>query len=658
MPGGSSLFGTDVWASQPDNVGMHDGEPHAVSDEDINMVDGGHNARALSAWGAEGRPQGYNEAKRVAISNPLREEARDARAYAETQFAKAKLAAREKRLLEAQLATAQKEMQTMAEQMQARDEEWEAARQNWGKEWNQFTEQRDLEFKTQLADLTQKNLEQLQQQMHSELTARSAHTQQELENIAENHRRERETLLAEVEERNHLEQQKKQAEFDTQLAAFHARFSTQRRQATQNNGTNDVRFPDAPPPRTPQFISGSTREERRLETIIREGPGRFPVVSMTAPAESSAAPESSPTPEQNAGLLMNLDDPVVQQRLLGLFRESLGQRTAQKSPRKKRKNVTGAQTALIQARRGQQEELSATHDLRWKAVVRESWRLRTGLNRAKDFVNYQGVSEATANRCEAGETAPDASSYQLFFGIGWATSLWNKAVLDKSIQDVLQKRAEDPGHYDIPDVTEGYLKALFVNCLRDARTEWARHQPRVGETLDEARERAKTYELERRERSVGNSRKRNKLEVRRQTTETMMKVSLAKQDQDGAATWKWLRDDLLDELDVGGMSSEEDEPVEVHCGDQRMVTTAHKIKICPWRLAKVTEYVELIDNATQKRMTKPVQRRFRMRGQTRSTTDPPLKLARALYDTAWLAQQKTFIPDIEEQLEIAVSNLN
>lgn len=296
------------------------------------------------------------------------------------------------------------------------------------------------------------------------------------------------------------------------------------------------------------------------------------------------------------------------------------------------------------------------------------------------------MSEDTANRCDAGETAPDANSYQLFFGIGWATSLWNKAVLDKSIQDVLRKRAEDPGHYDIPDVTEGYLKALFVNCLRDARNEWARHQPRLGETLEEARERATTYELERRERNVGQSRKRNvsggsestrsasgltrwqKFNVRCQTTETMMKISLAKQDEGAAATWKWLKDDLLDELDVAGMSSEEDEPVEVNCGDQRMVTTAHKIKICPWRLSKVTEYVELIDDATQKRMTKPVQKRFRIRGQTRSMTDPPLKLARALYDTAWLAEQKAFIPDIEEQLEIsekelklmeiAVSNLN
>lgn len=159
-----------------------------------------------------------------------------------------------------------------------------------------------------------------------------------------------------------------QAEYDTHLAAFHARFSAQRRQGVQDNGTDDVRFPDAPPPRTPQFISGPTREERRLETIIREGPGRFPVVSMTAPAqpESSAAPEPSTTPEQNAGLLMNLDDPLVQQRLLGLFRESLGQGGAQTNPRKKRKNVTGAKTALIQARKGQQNELSATHDLRWK----------------------------------------------------------------------------------------------------------------------------------------------------------------------------------------------------------------------------------------------------------------------------------------------------
>lgn len=72
MPGGSSLFGTDVWASQPDNVGMQGdgmhggGEPNAVSDEDIHMVDNGHNARALSAWGAEGRPEGYKDVRRSA----------------------------------------------------------------------------------------------------------------------------------------------------------------------------------------------------------------------------------------------------------------------------------------------------------------------------------------------------------------------------------------------------------------------------------------------------------------------------------------------------------------------------------------------------------------------------------------------------------------
>lgn len=54
------------------------------------------------------------------------------------------------------------------------DEEWEAARQNWKAEWNQFTEQRDLEFKTQLADLTQRNLQQLQQQFNSELVSGSS----------------------------------------------------------------------------------------------------------------------------------------------------------------------------------------------------------------------------------------------------------------------------------------------------------------------------------------------------------------------------------------------------------------------------------------------------------------------------------------------------
>ncbi|KAJ6552409.1 hypothetical protein DFH09DRAFT_856219, partial [Mycena vulgaris] len=131
----------------------------------------------------------------------------------------------------------------------------------------------------------------------------------------------------------------------------------------------------------------------------------------------------------------------------------------------------------------------------------------TGLNRAKDFFDYVGVSEATAQRCEEGETEPGASSYQLFFGSGWANCVWNKTILDKSIQEVLRKRAEDPGHYDVPNVSHNYLLALFFNCLKDAQSEWSRHQPRVGESLVEARERAEAYDVDRRERNIGNSRK-------------------------------------------------------------------------------------------------------------------------------------------------------
>ncbi|KAJ7836485.1 hypothetical protein B0H14DRAFT_2589701 [Mycena olivaceomarginata] len=134
---------------------------------------------------------------------------------------------------------------------------------------------------------------------------------------------------------------------------------------------------------------------------------------------------------------------------------------------------------------------------------------------------------------------------KLYFGPGWANSLWNKKIFQHSIQRILQKRAEDPGHYDVPDVKEEYLMALFSNLLREARAEWSCHQLHTGETNEEARERAETYEM-------AEASELRKMHVCQETADRMLSISAAKQDGKGIETWAWLKDDLLAELDSGG----------------------------------------------------------------------------------------------------------
>lgn len=135
----------------------------------------------------------------------------------------------------------------------------------------------------------------------------------------------------------------------------------------------------------------------------------------------------------------------------------------------------------------------------------------TGITRGKDFFDYEGVAGATVKRCEAGDPSahPQGTNDKLFFGEGWATSLWNRMIFDKAIEELLAQRAKDPGQYDVPDVSKDYLVALFINCLRLGRAEWSRNQPADGETFVQARERAQEYGEERADRSMGTSRKKH-----------------------------------------------------------------------------------------------------------------------------------------------------
>ncbi|KAJ7817328.1 hypothetical protein B0H13DRAFT_2379778 [Mycena leptocephala] len=337
-------------------------------------------------------------------------------------------------------------------------------------------------------------------------------------------------------------------------------------QQPQQNEMEEVHFPNAPPARIPEYIAEATRQARRLEAVIRQGVDRFPVVTMAAPTQpaASAAPDTPQQSTSHTPMMIDFNDPAIEELKAWSIHE-------------------------------QQDQMTPADDLRWKTIVRENWRTTTGLNRARDFCDYEGVGESLA------------------------TCLWNKKIVEFFVQQVLEKRKEDTNAYDVPDVSDVYLSALFYNFLKDARTEWSRHQPRLGESVVDARKRVEAFEVDRRTRNIANSRKKNKFDCRVKTAEKMVGISLAKNDTAGAATWKWIEEELLPKLGVAAMSSEEDEPLEVQVGDQRRMTTAHNIKVYPWRINKVTDYVELIDKTTETCQRAP-NKRFRLRGDKKSIT--------------------------------------
>jgi hypothetical protein len=306
------------------------------------------------------------------------------------------------------------------------------------------------------------------------------------------------------------------------MAAFHSRTIGRRPEPDD--------MEDGIPKRVPQFVSNTTREQRRIEVILREG-GRFQPVSMAVPTQptpsSSGAPqdeqpEPQPSSSSSPDVLAALENPLIQQRIM----EMVGEKLKRKPMGKKRKGKVGFVAGLNRARDAQQEAITHEQDLRWKvglpivsprnepqfhaqALVREKFRSITGINRGKDFFDYEGVATATVKRCEEGDplAQPQGSNEKLYFGEGWASSLWNHIIFGKCIEEMLAKRATDPGKWDVPDVSNEYLVALFVNCVRMGRAEWSRNQPNIGETFVQARDRAKEYEAQRTDRRVATARK-------------------------------------------------------------------------------------------------------------------------------------------------------
>ncbi|KAJ6602906.1 hypothetical protein B0H10DRAFT_1958048 [Mycena sp. CBHHK59/15] len=303
------------------------------------------------------------------------------------------------------------------------------------------------------------------------------------------------------------------------------------------------------------------------------------------------------------------------------------------SPRKKK---IGTASALVKARKEEQEKLKPEDDQRWKKITIKHWRLKTDSTALRTSMMTRG-DQRNARTLEDGPTRTRTGAH--------------------SISGLKASRGSWP--LRVPDVSDEYLKALFNNYLEEAHAEWSCHQPRAGESLEDTHERAEAYDAERRDKNNGTSRKN--------AANNFLTETHAAPQNNGEDAPRFRGKGLPGGCEAG-MSSEEDEPAEVTCGNMGKVTTVHNIKIHPWRAQKVNDYVEMIDDTTEKCMMKLVNKCMQMRTGDKLRSGPPLQLPRALFDPAWLSKQKEFIPDIEEHLqisekkfemmEIEVANLN
>jgi hypothetical protein len=103
---------------------------------------------------------------------------------------------------------------------------------------------------------------------------------------------------------------------------------------------------------------------------------------------------------------------------------------------------------------------------------------------------------------------------------------------------------------------------------------------------------------------------------------------------------------VLNYLDVGGMSSEEND-VENHAGYLRNI---FKVKFCAWHSSIITDYLRIVDDAAESsKGTRGNPGLPRVRSVEVGQSGPPRGLPRKMFDEEWLAAQERR-PDYDEEV--------
>ncbi|KAJ7237287.1 hypothetical protein B0H12DRAFT_1238248 [Mycena haematopus] len=403
-------------------------------------------------------------------------------------------------------------------------------------------------------------------------------------------------------------------------------------------------FPATSPPLVPRFVSGATRKQRIMDKVVKTNNNRIPVTPLQLPSSSEMHDELEsldPTDDQSVARYAD----IVRQVMTSL---GVVQIDVKDDSKKKKKRGPSQMAAEVKA---QQARLTEEQDLLYKRGLRELWRVTYQIDIADGFKDYHPADTVLVAACNDGGNRPAPSDYNLDFGPGYATSLWNKAVVSKLVESFQMARDASDDLWGLPKVSDAYLVGELYGHLKRSQQAWALWRPRMLPTLmrmeteAEAAERAKVSQG-RRQVSTGNRASRKaKLTRRLGVVEKVLRIKTI-QGQPDVRTWEFFQT-LLQRLDIAGMSSED---AEVRVFDGRPVNT-FRIRFCAWRAPPITDYLRMIDDAGQDLKKTNASPRTRDGPEGRSA--PPKGLPLKMYDETWLSRQHdNFIEDLEVSADV------
>ncbi|KAF9544842.1 hypothetical protein CPC08DRAFT_716377 [Agrocybe pediades] len=237
-----------------------------------------------------------------------------------------------------------------------------------------------------------------------------------------------------------------------------------------SSSSNHTRQPLPASPATPSPVNARARAGGFLSPrhpYARPSHRRTPARSPPTPAGSSA-PSNSPI-DWAAGL--------ENQALKSLVKEVMDQLQADVSvtstPKGRRAST---RTQNQQSIHRQKLKMPKEHDLAWKEVVRIRWKTVFQVSSVADFAEYDPAPTAAVADFETGKEGPDSHNV-LDFGGSFERSRWNRVIIKRLVDDLLEEREED-GTWNICDVSNDYITALFYGQLKRSRETWKKVQKR------------------------------------------------------------------------------------------------------------------------------------------------------------------------------------
>ncbi|KAJ7925398.1 hypothetical protein B0H13DRAFT_2314612 [Mycena leptocephala] len=267
-------------------------------------------------------------------------------------------------------------------------------------------------------------------------------------------------------------------------------------------------FPDTLLALTPHYIPQATRNQRQLGTINRDAGGNLPRMKQVKRENDSADDcyngnsSESESESEDDGVSRKGKGACLQEildsdkgALKGLLKELMKEMNVGGVTKSKLRRKVCRTTRMDQAKKIQQDNLTKEEDLNCKTLVREVFRLSTQLNQAADFKDYRPATDDQAAHCgDPNGEKPVVGVSPFYFGKGYKTCMWNDILLRGLVGNLRRKRAEDPNHWNIADVSTDYLLSLFLNSVKEGRYTWIRQQPRLGESKAQAQARAAQYD--------------------------------------------------------------------------------------------------------------------------------------------------------------------